>query len=397
MIHELGLNILVVDALGSRRALLRKWLESGERLVLLAGTVEEAWSLMGNLQFDIVVCASDCAELCAGIRKSAKHSGIYIMLVGDRLGAVEAMGDTEADDLIELPLEEHTVRLRIRAATRIVELRNTVLEQDATLRRVVQKMGTAYSLIESDLQEASAIQLGLLPTISEVHTSVRAEWLMLPSSFLTGDNLNYFMMQDRYLIFYQADVAGHGIPSALLSVTLSQLLSPEPGSPMVRFDSSRDMKRIVPPVDVVTELNRRFVAQDGSYFTMLYGVLDAETGEVRFCQAGHPSPLRIARDRTILTVGEGGFPVGLWPDMTYDETRTTLTQGERLVLYSDGLLECMNPDGLRYPLERLRQILTRHAEAPIKDVLRMVQEDLESWSQGGSLKDDVSMLIIESR
>ena len=98
-----------------------------------------------------------------------------------------------------------------------------------------------------------------------------------------------------------------------------------------------------------------------------------------------------------MTVGQGGFPVGLWPEMAYDETRITLGVGERLILYSDGLLECTNPHGARYSLERLQEILVQHAGAPIRMVLQTVQHDLEAWSEGGMLKDDISMLIIESR
>ncbi len=65
---------------------------------------------------------------------------------------------------------------------------------------------------------------------------------------------------------------------------------------MIRFDANLEVERLVPPVEVVTELNRRFMPQDVGYFTMIYGILDARTHEIRMCQAGHPSPLLVKED-----------------------------------------------------------------------------------------------------
>jgi sigma-B regulation protein RsbU (phosphoserine phosphatase) len=397
-------NILVLDDNRNTQMTLRAWLHDSDHFVTTAESVGEARHLLDQLDFDIVLSewrppAIDGLALCRLIRESPKLADMYVILYTSNAGELDsAVGaDGEVDDLLSVPLDEITLRVRIRAATRILTLRRTLAEQNANLSSLVHKLGAAFSSIESDLQAASEMQLSLLPTVSNVHPSFCVEWLVLPSSFLTGDNLNYFMVQERYLMFYHLDVAGHGIPSALLSVTLNQLLSPQPGSPMVRFDPKLDMKRIVPPVEVVSELNRRFVVQDSGYFTMIYGVLDTRTREIKFCQAGHPSPLQVGNDRTVTTIGDGGFPVGLWPGMTYEETTTTLHPGERFVLYSDGLLECVNPEGETYSVEKLRELLRRNARSPVKEVLHTIQKDLEGWSHGSSFKDDISMLIIESR
>lgn len=398
------MNVLVVDDDRNTQSWMRSRLEEWGHSVVTAAGVDDAWPVLQHRAIEIVLSVwrksgTDGLALCRLIRSSPQLAEAYVMLYSSAPQDLHADAevDAEVDDLLSLPLDEVTLRMRFRAAVRIVNLRRTLAEQNASLNSLVQKLGAAFSSIESDLQAASAMQLGLLPKVSDVHPSLCVDWLVLPSSFLTGDNLNYFMMQERYLMFYHLDVAGHGIPSALLSVTLNQLLSPQPGSPMVRFDPKLDIKRVVPPVDVVSELNRRFVVQDSGYFTMIYGVMDTKTREIRFCQAGHPSPLQVGQDRSIRTVGDGGFPVGLWPSMTYEETTTTLRPGERFVLYSDGLLECVNPQGAPYSLEMLERLLARKANAPIKEVLHTIQDDLEGWSRGANLQDDISMLIIESK
>jgi sigma-B regulation protein RsbU (phosphoserine phosphatase) len=270
-------------------------------------------------------------------------------------------------------------------------------EENEDLRRSNERMRAELEQIQFELGEAAKLQMSQLPAVHEVHPGFCLDWLVLPSSYLAGDSLNYFMMQDRYLIFYQLDVAGHGVASALLSVTLNHLLSPQPGSPMVRFDPQLELKRIVPPVDVVSELNRRFLPQGDGYFTMIYGVLDTETREVRMCQAGHPGPIRFDTKGDTAIVGDGGFPVGLWPDMTYDETRFLLPAGERLLLYSDGLLGCLNGEGAVYGVDRLRRVIAQHAEATGKELLEAIRVDLEGWRGGRAIPDDISMLVVVSK
>jgi sigma-B regulation protein RsbU (phosphoserine phosphatase) len=397
-------NILVVEDDRTTQALLQTWLQEWNHRVTTAQNGKEALQLITQGDFDLVLSNWTLPELdglglCRLIRESQDPKYHYIILYTLKTGELDFVAgmDAGADDFISIPLDAGRLRVRIRAAERILTLRGKLAEQNASLNSLNEKLGAAYRTIQSDLQAASALQASLLPTISNVHPSFCLDWLVLPSSFLAGDNLNYFMMQERYLIFYHLDVAGHGIPSALLSVTLNQLLSPQPGSPMVRFDPKLELKRIVPPVDVVSELNRRFQPQGDGYFTMIYGVLDTKTREIRFCQAGHPSPLRISKDETVTTVGDGGFPVGLWPDMTYEETTTKLSPGDRLVLYSDGVLECVNPEGVNYSVEQLQQLLTSKINDPVKEVLQAIQADLEGWSHGRGFPDDISLLIIESR
>lgn len=396
------MNALVVDCDPATQTLLRSWLQESALAVTLADSMDQACRLLDSTSFDIILSPNkpggDAVEFCRSVRRRPDHARCYFMLYSHGSGALDSAAalDAGVDDLLP-NLEEAAFRIRIRAAIRILDLHQTLAEQNATLNNLVGKLNEAFQSIESDLQSASEIQLSLLPTQSEVHPSFSVEWLVLPSSFLSGDNLNYFMMQERYLVFYQLDVAGRGIPSALLSVTLNQLLSPQPGSPTVRFDPKRDVKRIIPPVDVVSELNRRFLPQKNTSFSMIYGVLDTKTRQVVMCQAGHPHPLKVTAEGTVNILGNGGFPVGLWPDMVYEETATILKPQERLVLYSDGLLECVNEDGVPYTLDMFRELLTTHGNASVRDLLHSVQVDLERWGQGRDFPDDISVLIIESR
>jgi len=395
-------TILIVDDDQSTQNLLRAWAQGSGHVVTCVGSEHVNAEMLREINSEIVLTNWNLRyvagnDLCHLIRQELTYRYVIVYASGSKDIDFEECTAAGADDILSSPLNAAQLRVRILAAERTLNLQQAFAEQNAAHKALNEKLDLAYQALYSELQAASELQLSLLPTVSQIHPNYSLDWLVLPSSFLAGDNLNYFIMQERYLIFYHLDVAGHGIPSALLSVTLNQLLSPQPGSPMVRFDPQLELKRIVPPVEVVSELNRRFQPQGDGYFTMIYAVLDTETHEIRLCQAGHPSPIKITADGVASEIGDGGFPVGLWPDMTYEETRTMLLPGERLVLYSDGVLACLNNEGAPYSIEQMQDIIKSKAGEPLKDVLQAVQADLERWTQGKEFPDDISLLIVECK
>jgi sigma-B regulation protein RsbU (phosphoserine phosphatase) len=395
-------TILIVDDDQTTRLLLKRWLQEWNHDIRTAGSGDLNVIINEPNHFDIVLCSWSLtglsgADACLRIREASAYEYILVYSISAADIDFEECIAAGADDILSGPLTQKQLRIRILAAERALTLQRAFAEQNEAHKALNEKLDLAYQTLHSELQAASELQLSLLPTVSDIHPHFSLDWLVLPSNFLAGDNLNYFIVQERYLIFYHLDVAGHGIPSALLSVTLNQLLSPQPGSPMVRFDPNLELKRVVPPVEVVSELNRRFQPQGDGYFTMIYAVLDTETSEIRLCQAGHPSPIKISADGSTSEIGDGGFPVGLWPDMTYEETITKLLPGERLVLYSDGILACLNEENVPYTVDQLQEIIKANAKKPLKQVLRAVQEDLERWSNNQDFPDDISLLIMESK
>ena len=396
------MNILIVEDDQPTQVQLRTWLEEWGEDVAVVGSKSLTREMLDGGKTDIVLCNWHLRDLtghdlCRMLGDTPRHP--YILVYSSDVTEEDALTCTDAgaDDVLSSPVDHVALRLRIMAAERTLKARRGYEQKAAEHKALNDKLEQAYETLHSELVAASQLQLSLLPTITDVHPKFSLDWLVLPSSYLAGDNLNYFMMQERYLIFYHLDVAGHGVPSALLSVTLNQLLSPQPGSPMVRFDPNLELKRIVPPVEVVSELNRRFQPQGDGYFTMIYAVLDTETHEIRFCQAGHPSPIKFHVDGSTSIIGDGGFPVGLWPGMTYDEETTTLMPGERLLLYSDGIIACVNKKDVAYSLERLQEIIKAHTGQPIKMALRAVEEDLELWREGLDYPDDISLLLVEAK
>jgi len=136
------------------------------------------------------------------------------------------------------------------------------------------------------------------------------------------------------------------------------------------------------------------------YFTIIYGILDTNTGEGKICQAGHPYPLLCNTQGQVSTLGKGGFPIGLLDDAHYEDIDFTLLPGERLLLYSDGISECQNHAEEQYGMQRLQKSFSNTHQLSLKQSLQQLKTDAQDWYQTNEninepFKDDMSLLVLE--
>ncbi|HEX4809111.1 MAG TPA: SpoIIE family protein phosphatase [Bryobacteraceae bacterium] len=396
------MNVLIVDDSSAVQLLLLARLRSWGHTATLASDGVDGWEKVRLATYDLVISdwdmpKMDGLELCRRIRHHSFAQYVYVILctAKDQKSDIITGMEAGADDFITKPIDFAELRVRVSAAQRLMNLQSELASQNQNLRKLNSELMEAYNRIERDLEAAAATQIRLLPKIYDLHPRVRLDWLFMPCRFLAGDMLNYFMADDRHLVFYHLDVSGHGIPAALLSVTLSKTLIPLPGSPSIRSNSLDGRLELVSPPDVMAELNSRFQAEDDTYFTMIYGILDVFTRELRFCQAGHPAPVLIRRHSAPAVLGKGGFPVGMVPGMTYEEVRLEMQAGDRLILYSDGLSECENAAGIRYEQERLMEMLDQNRDGSLEALMNGIREALGAWRGQAEFADDVSVLAFE--
>jgi sigma-B regulation protein RsbU (phosphoserine phosphatase) len=218
-----------------------------------------------------------------------------------------------------------------------------------------------------------------------------------PCDELGGDGLNVIPLGDGKVGLYILDVSGHGVASALLSVTLSRLLSPpsEPSSILTRDGDVRGRFDITPPAEVAARLNRLFPFDSATeqFATMVYGILNAATGEFRYVSAGHPGPVHLPAGADPVILESQGFPIGL-ADNAYEERSVRLGAGDRLYLYSDGVPEAMDPAGKQFGDARLLEAIGQGGPNHAQEAL------LPSWGRRiGMIRDlkYISILAVESR
>jgi sigma-B regulation protein RsbU (phosphoserine phosphatase) len=314
----------------------------------------------------------------------------------DREDIVQAMG-LGANDYVTKPLDFAVVLARVeaqlshkRAVDRIVALEFEVRQRNEQLQRANDRM-------RHSLELAARVQRSLLPPEGPLRVNgVEMAWSFDPCDELGGDVLNAFGLTGGHVGFYVLDVSGHGVPSSLLSVTLSRLLAPVPGHPSL-VERAHASGHLEPrrPLDVVEELNRRFPMGEGG--GQYYGLLDPGNRLLRYVSAGHPPAVLVAAgdDRETRALEADGYAVGWFDEGDFQEHTVDLSAGDRLFVYSDGVTEAMDGSARHFGGERLAALLWRLRCDDLPACLAAVTAAIAEFRCGGDPLDDVTVLALE--
>lgn len=272
------------------------------------------------------------------------------------------------------------------AAEEALREANTALE--ATGRRM-----------RRSLQAAARIQRALLPSALPDINGVRFAYGFRPCDELAGDALNVVRLDDDRVGVYVLDVSGHGVPAALMSVTLCRVLSPlfDHTCLLSPVPGRRGVRSVTPPARVAELLNRQFPMdlETAQYFTMLYGVLDVPKSTLNLVAAGHPAPVLARLGERPRLVGSTSVPIGVLEAPTFDETSLDLTAGDRLFFYTDGVTDAFNVAGQELQLERLFSMIEAAADFTLQEAVDSIVAAVETWSGGNGPADDVTLLAVE--
>ena len=178
-----------------------------------------------------------------------------------------------------------------------------------------QRLEAASEALKRDLQAAAALQRALLPGALPRFAGLDLAYQVRPCSDVGGDSLNVIPLDDRHLALYILDVSGHGVAAALLSVTLTHMLSVIPDRSFLYHSADRGSPDLIAsPAEVVSRLNRHFLSTPGAlrFFTIIYGILNERTGHFRYVAAGHLGPIHVAPGGAAESEKPGASPLGLW-------------------------------------------------------------------------------------
>ena len=197
---------------------------------------------------------------------------------------------------------------------------------------------------------------------------------------------------------YILDVSGHGVASALMSVTLSRLLSPpsEPSSILIRSADATGRCDVTPPAEVADRLNRLFPfgSATDKFATMVYGILNAATGEFRYVAAGRAGPVHVPSGADPVTLKGQGISIGMADD-AYEEQSILLGPGDRLYLCSDGVTEAMDSSGKQFGDARLLESIARDRSEPPHESVAPLLGEIARWRGFERFQDDISILAVE--
>ena len=283
------------------------------------------------------------------------------------------------------------------------ELISKYAESESRLKKLNQELSFKQDRLEQDLIAAAEIQKSLLPTNVNYGEILDVAWRFQPCDKIGGDIFNIIQLNDDHWAFYIIDVAGHGVPAAMVAVTVYQYLQPQSGNLMVRPNDSFINQEIRQPGHVLKFLDREYpFDRFNNFFTMNYVVLNIKTGTVTSSSAGHPPPIILRKDGTLALLKKGGRPIGtidlrLSTDepIVFEEEREQIGVEDKLLFYTDGVYEYQNAQGEFYGNERFHQKLTELKDQPVSGLIEASFEALMEFGSNSAPKDDISLLGLQ--
>jgi sigma-B regulation protein RsbU (phosphoserine phosphatase) len=388
VVDDVSANLRVLTGMLKDRGYKVRPVPSGE-LALLAVRKEPPDLIL----LDINMPEMNGYEVCECLKADETLRGIpviFISALNENLDKVKAFA-IGGVDYITKPFQMEELHARVETHLKLRRLHVELEETNSRLERVNSRMAR-------DLETAAKIQKTFLPCAAPRIPGTEFAWCYRPCDELAGDGLNIIPLGDGKVGLYILDVSGHGVSSALLSVTLSRLLSPpsEPSSILIRDRAILDRLDITPPAEVAERLNRLFPYDMATeqFATLLYGVLDVSTGDFRHVSAGHPGPLVLPAVGPPVILESPGFPIGL-AEEAYAERCVHLAAGDRMYLYSDGIPDAMNPDGERLGEARLLEAIDRRRAEPLRVGLASLLGEIARWQGVERPQDDISLLAVE--
>ena len=271
-------------------------------------------------------------------------------------------------------------------------LRATLAEsgrQQARLKRELEAQREAAARMAGELEAARRVQIGMLPVPSLSFRGERRFELdarMEPAKEVGGDLYDFFMLDGSRLFMMVGDVSGKGLPASIF-MALSKALYK---STVLRH--LPDLGRTMAEANI--EISRE--NPEMLFVTALACVLDVDTGDLVYCNAGHERPhIVVADGKTLKCLEGGGPPLCTLENFPYAAERERLAPGESLVMVSDGVPEAMNPAGELFGRARLAELLVKMPRTlSAGERVNAVREEVRKYAAGAEMADDVTILVV---
>jgi sigma-B regulation protein RsbU (phosphoserine phosphatase) len=306
-------------------------------------------------------------ELVSQIRLIDENLPLVVMTAWSSVDlAVEAMR-RGASDFVQKPWGNR----------QLLEKLETQVERCRSLRQAQRQRA-------DELQDAREIQNNLLPkTIPQVK-DYEIAGITQPVRYVGGDYYNVVRISETQTVLCIADVAGKGMPAALLMSSMQAALQP------LIWDARS-------PRELCRRLNRILceIAPVGKFVSFFYAVLDSKDNRLTYCNAGHNPPVLVRGNGTASELNAAGAVLGQFPDWVYEQSDVQLGSGDTLMLFTDGLVEACNQDEEAFGEERLIRIALENRRIGAEDLKTLLMQ-AASGHCGGHFQDDASMIVLRA-
>ena len=303
---------------------------------------------------------------------------IYILIKHVIINNLQKINDT----LSRITKGDLNVTVDVRSNQEFSSLSDDINSTVSTLKRYIAE---AAARIDKELEYAKQIQLSALPTNFPEDEDFSIYAQMIAAKEVGGDFYDFYKISDKTVAFLAADVSGKGIPAAMFMMTAKTII--------------KDLAEGGMAVnDILTKANEKLCEnnESGMFVTAWMGILDLNTGIVHFANAGHNPPLIKRADGSFEYLKtRAGFVLGGMEGVRYRMGEITLTPGDRLFLYTDGVPEATNTENKLYGEDRLLTFMNQNTSVKAMELLPALKADIDKFVGEASQFDDITMLIFD--
>jgi sigma-B regulation protein RsbU (phosphoserine phosphatase) len=370
IVDDTPINIGVISG-ALKDSFATKVATSGERALGIASGKEQPDLIL----LDIMMPEMDGYEVCRRLKANPDTRDIPVIFLTSQTEAEDETKGFEvgAVDYIHKPFSAAVVKARVRTHLMLREA------HDLIARQLVE--------INTELEMARQIQLSILPRTTPKIPGMDIVARYIPMTSVAGDFYDFIVVDERHVGILIADVSGHGLPAALIASMLQVALTAQ-------------ARHVSEPGEVLAGLNQALCGKfQHNFVTAAYVYVDLEKNTMNYAGAGHP-PLLLWRKSTgsVSQLLENGLVMGQFEEAKYDSLQIPIEAGDRLVLYTDGILETCNPAQEEFGTDRFMQFMETNDKltaGPFADALLL---ELARWLEqppGEGHKDDISLLAVD--
>ena len=387
-------KILIADADPDSITLLGEVLQSQGYRVGYARDGNQCMDLVGRLSPDLIIVDSQLPKV-DGLeiaRRLKSENGEHFIPVIISTAAHDPRVRTRAieygaDDYLTKPISPIELSARAKSLLRIKRLHDSLEQRNTEISTINERLEEAYARLDSELRLAQKLQASFLPQSLPEIAGVTFATKFVSSGRVAGDFYDIFRLDEAHVGFYIVDAIGHGVPAALLTVFIKKGIKTKE----IRGNSYR----IIPPDEVLTNLNNDLISEDLSespFVTICYCVYNTNSHTLDYARGGHPYPLLISIDGTYRNLEAEGSLLGIVEERFKSE-KLSLSPGDKLVLYSDGVDAAKWSDGSTGQ-EAFARACAAYRDMPLSDLLEKAGESIFGRESDKPVEDDVTVIAM---
>ena len=303
---------------------------------------------------------------------------IYILIKRVIINNLQKVNDT----LARITQGDLNVTVDVRSNSEFSSLSDDINSTVTTLKRYIAE---AAARIDKELEYAKQIQLSALPTNFPKGEDYSIYAQMIAAKEVGGDFYDFYKLNDTTVVVLAADVSGKGIPAAMFMMTAKTII--------------KDLAESGIPVnEIFTRANEKLCEnnESGMFVTAWMGILDITTGKLQFANAGHNPPvLKRANGEFEYLRTRAGFVLAGMEGVRYRIGELTLSAGDRLFLYTDGVPEATNTENKLYGEDRLLTFMNQNATMEAVNLLPALKANIDEFVGDAPQFDDITMLMFD--